>query len=168
MLVALFAALLCVTSVISIPIAGIPVTLQTFTVSASLFILGGARGTAAICVYVALGLLGLPVFSGFNGGIGALVGPTGGFIIGFVLSGVAYLCLSAIFKNGRAPNLLFYAAGHAFMYAVGAFWYALAYGGEASFWSVLSVTVFPFLLPDALKVASAYLLSVKLKKHLKF
>ena len=84
---AVCAALIAVCSWISIP-AAVPFTLQTFAVFCVLGLLGGKRGTVSILVYILLGAIGLPVFSGFNGGIGALLGTTGGYIIGFIFVGL--------------------------------------------------------------------------------
>ena len=83
-LIAIFAAMMAVCAWISVPVLAVPFTLQSFGVFMALLCLGGKRGTAAICVYVLLGAVGAPVFSGFNGGIGAIMGATGGYIIGFI------------------------------------------------------------------------------------
>ena len=87
--VALSAALLVVCSLISVP-AAVPFTLQTFGVFVILVILGWKKGCSAILLYILLGLIGLPVFSGAKGGPAALFGPTGGYILGFLLTGLCY------------------------------------------------------------------------------
>lgn len=87
----LFAAIIAVLTLVTIPMpSGVPITLQTFAVALCGYSLGCAKGTAATFVYVALGAVGLPVFSGMKGGFSVLVGPTGGYIYGFV--GMAALC----------------------------------------------------------------------------
>ena len=87
----LFAAIIAVLTLVTIPMpSGVPITLQTFAVALCGYSLGCAKGTAATFVYVALGAVGLPVFSGMKGGFSVLVGPTGGYIYGFV--GMAVLC----------------------------------------------------------------------------
>lgn len=83
--IAVFAVVMAVCSWISIP-AQVPFTLQTFGVFMAVGVLGGKRGTLAVLVYVLLGAVGVPVFAGFSGGIGALLGNAGGYIIGFILS----------------------------------------------------------------------------------
>ena len=84
-LCALFAAITAVLSQIAIPMpSGVPVTLQTFAIALCGFYLCTARATVSTVVYVLLGAVGVPVFSGFKGGIASIVGPTGGFIIGFI------------------------------------------------------------------------------------
>ena len=87
--IALFAVLMAVCAWISIPFA-VPFTLQTFAVFAALAILGGRRGTLSVVVYLLLGAVGLPVFAGFKGGLAALLGTTGGYILGFLLTALLY------------------------------------------------------------------------------
>lgn len=94
-LCALFAAITAVLSQIAIPMpSGVPVTLQTFAIALCGFYLCTARATVSTVVYVLLGAVGVPVFSGFKGGIASIVGPTGGFIIGFIamaaISGIPF------------------------------------------------------------------------------
>ena len=84
------AALIAICSWISIPTA-VPFTLQTFAVFFVLLLLGGERGTIATLIYILLGAIGVPVFAGFSGGIGILFGSTGGYIIGFLFTGLIYL-----------------------------------------------------------------------------
>lgn len=103
-LIAIFAAMMAVCAWISVPVLAVPFTLQSFGVFMALLCLGGKRGTAAICVYVLLGAVGAPVFSGFNGGIGAIMGATGGYIIGFIFSGTQLLAhLRSLPAQGYVP-----------------------------------------------------------------
>ena len=92
---ALFAVLLTVCAWISVPLP-VPFTLQTFAIFAALGILGGRRGTWAVAVYLLLGAVGLPVFSGFRGGLGALLGTTGGYILGFLALALVYWLVTAL------------------------------------------------------------------------
>ena len=86
---AVCAALIAICAWITVP-AAVPFTLQTFAIFFVLSLLGGKRGTIAILVYILLGAVGLPVFSGFNGGLGALLGTTGGYIFGFLFIGLIF------------------------------------------------------------------------------
>ena len=95
-LCALMAALLAVCAWISFPVLEIAYTLQTFGVFFALLVLGGARGTLAILVYILLGAVGLPVFTGFRGGIDALLGVTGGYILGFLFTGLVYWLVTGL------------------------------------------------------------------------
>lgn len=83
---AMGAVIIALCAWISIP-AAVPFTLQTFGIFLVLAVLGARQGSAAVIVYILLGLVGLPVFAGFSGGPGALLGPTGGYIVGFALIG---------------------------------------------------------------------------------
>ena len=82
---AIFAALICVAAPYAIPMPGlVPISLGTFAIYLTGAMLGGKRGTVAVCVYILLGAIGLPVFTGFAGGFAKLLGPTGGYIVGYV------------------------------------------------------------------------------------
>ena len=83
--IAMFAVVMAVCAWISIP-AAVPFTLQTLGVFLAVGMLGGKRGTLAVLIYLLLGAVGMPVFAGFNGGLGYMLGATGGYIVGFVLS----------------------------------------------------------------------------------
>ena len=90
---ALMAVIITICSWISIPLV-VPFTLQTFAIFFALVFLGGTYGTISITVYILLGIIGVPVFSGFKSGIAAITGPTGGYIVGFVFSGLLFLLLT--------------------------------------------------------------------------
>lgn len=82
--IAIFTALLCILAPMSIPIGPVPISLTTLVIYLSLYILGMKKGTISFLIYLLLGLVGLPVFSGYSGGPAKLLGPTGGYIIGFL------------------------------------------------------------------------------------
>lgn len=169
-LTALFAALIVVCSWLYIPYNLISFTMQTFAVFFALSFLGGKYGTAAIAVYIALGAAGLPVFSGFRGGIQALLGATGGYIFGFLISGAVY-ALFTLKKKTPAFCLSGLFAGLAACYAAGTLWYYFVYLGTSSaksLTSVFLVCVVPYIIPDCIKLFAAYFLSKRLKSILKF
>ncbi|MBQ8583792.1 MAG: biotin transporter BioY [Clostridia bacterium] len=162
-LTAIVTALLSVSSLIYLPLT-VPITLQTLLLFTSLFTLGGKITTVATGLYIIIGGIGLPVFSGFSGGVGRLFDATGGFIFGLLLASLLYWLLTSLTKTEWAA-LPFAVACHLLLYAVGTLWYALIYlSGEGSVFSALAVTVLPFLFPDALKLTVAYILSQRLKK----
>lgn len=161
-LTALFAALLAVCAWISIPMGDVAFTLQTFGVFLALLLLGGKRGTLAILVYLLLGAVGLPVFSGFRGGFGVLLGTTGGYIAGFLLTGLVYWLITAL--GGKPLMGLF--LGLAGCYLFGSVWYYVVYlqaGSTLGLGLILIKCVLPYLLPDAAKAALAWLLARRLK-----
>ena len=165
--IAVMAALTAVCSWIAIP-APVPFTLQTFAVFLTLLVLGGRRGLIAICVYLLLGAVGLPVFHGFQGGMGVLAGATGGYIIGFMLKGVVYRGLEN--EASAARSIVALGMGLAVCYAFGTYWYIRVYaegGGTETVGSALMTCVVPFILPDLVKLALAVKLSRRLKPHIK-
>ncbi len=191
--IAISAALIAICSWISIP-AAVPFTLQTFAVFLILCLLGAKRASLAIAVYIMLGAAGLPVFSGFGGGIGYLLGTTGGYILGFLLMGPIY----ALFvRSGRAAlsqrtsrpgsaalsqrtflsgsatlwrQALALLLGLIACYATGTFWFMVVYArghGSVSFGTVLSWCVLPFIIPDLIKLALALFLSRRISPALR-
>lgn len=163
--VALAAVIITVCSWISVPYV-IPFTLQTFAVFFALVVLGGKQGTAAIIVYVLLGVAGVPVFSGFKGGIGALLGATGGYVFGFVLSGAAYHLLPFKEKNFILKAVACFIS-LLVCYAAGTLWFWFVYsngsGAEGLIYA-LTVCVLPYILFDVLKIIAAVFLGEKIKK----
>ena len=183
--IALFAVLMAVCSWISIP-AVVPFTLQTFGVFVAVSVLGGKRGTLAVVLYLLMGIVGLPVFAGFSGGLGVLLGSTGGYIIGFIVMAVI---AGLVIDNCRKPwiqligmivGFVFTALvmwlierllgtktwvlalsmllGLAVCYAFGTAWFLVVYTkntGAIGLWTALGWCVFPYILPDCLKIALA-------------
>lgn len=167
-LCALFAALIAVCAWISIP-ATVPFTLQTFAIFAALGLLGGKRGTVAVAVYLLLGAIGVPVFAGFQGGIGALLGTTGGYLLGFLLTALIVWGMEARFGSKTGVFLLSTVLGMLVCYAFGTAWYLVVYArtkGAISLATALGWCVVPFLIPDAVKIALAVLLRGRLKRHI--
>ncbi len=163
--IALAVALITVSAWISLPIGPIPFTLQSFAVAFTGALLGWKRGTAAVMIYVLMGLVGIPVFSGFRAGAAALFGPTGGYIFGFFFAAL----LPALFKllpvrNVWARGALFYAAdllGLAVCYFFGTVWFVLFAKVPVGY--ALGVCVVPYLAPDAVKLFFAAFLAARLE-----
>jgi biotin transport system substrate-specific component len=145
---------------ISIPFGYIAFTLQTFAVMLALFTLGGKWGTASIWVYLLLGAVGLPVFSGFRGGIGMLLSVSGGFLWGFLLSGLTYRALE---RWGKLPALV---VSLPVCYLCGCLWFGLYAGGGLGF--IIARCVLPYLIPDFLKLWLAWGLARRISKVIKF
>ena len=168
-MVALFAALIAVCAWITIP-GAVPFTLQTMGVFLAVGLLGGKRGTAAVLVYILLGAVGMPVFSGFSGGVGRLLGTTGGYIIGFPVAALAMRAMEAIFRKANCVLPVSMLLGLLLCYAFGTAWFLVLYTqtkGAISVASVLSMCVVPFIIPDLLKIALALLLTSRLKRFLR-
>lgn len=167
--IAIGAALIAICSWISIPTA-VPFTLQTFAVFFVLLALGGERGTLATLVYVLLGAVGVPVFAGFSGGIGILLGSTGGYIIGFLFTGLIYILFTKFFKKNIVIKIVALVLGLAVCYAFGTAWFMHVYmqsNGEVELLTVLGWCVFPFIIPDLLKLALAVVISKRIEPVIK-
>lgn len=161
---AVMAALMAVCAWITIP-AAVPFTMQTFAVFLAVGVLGGRLATLSVGVYLLLGAVGLPVFSGFSGGLGRFAGATGGYLLGFLLIALVMWGGEALLGRSPAVFLLSGGLGLAACYSFGTAWYVLVYtvsGGPVEMMSVLWACVFPFLLPDAVKLVLALALSRRL------
>lgn len=165
---ALFCALLCICAWIGIPFGDTVITLQTFALFLTLDLLGGKAGFLVCLAYLLLGAAGLPLFSGFRGGLGALLGPTGGYLFGFLSAALIYWLLTGVLGN-RFPSRLFsLCAGLISCYALGSLWLRWVYFSNAlNFWVILLRFVVPYLIPDGIKLALAMLLTEKLRPHLR-
>lgn len=159
-LIALMAAIIGACSWISVP-AAVPFTMQTFGVFAALLMLGGRRGTAAIALYIAMGIVGVPVFSGFQGGIGHILGPTGGYIIGFLFTGALFMCGEPFMVKAHEKVMLFF--GLLLCYLIGTIWFMKVGTTETSIWKVLSACVLPYVIPDLLKLFLADYISRRVR-----
>ena len=164
--IALFAVLIVVCSWISIPYV-VPLTMQTFAVYLTLNYLGAKRGTVSIFIYLCLGLIGAPVFSNFNSGIGALFGVTGGYMLGWLLSGLVMGLLEKLIGTKIWAQAISMLAGLIVCYIVGTAWFMVVYArntGPIGIWSALLWCVIPFIIPDLLKLGLALWISLRLKK----
>ena len=167
-MIALCAAVMAVCSWISIP-AAVPFTMQTFGVFLAVGLLGGRNGTLAVLIYILLGAAGLPVFSGFTGGIGHLFGATGGYIIGFIFSGLLMWLVEALLGRSMKTLIASMIAGLLVCYAFGTAWFMLVYArssGAIALATALGWCVLPFIVPDLIKMGLAVLLSERLRKYL--
>ncbi len=165
--IALFAVLIAICSWISIQTT-VPFTLQTMGVFLAVSILGGKRGTLSVLVYILLGAIGLPVFSGFAAGAGVLLGNTGGYIIGFLFSALVMWGIEHLFGNGFVVQLISMLVGLLVCYAFGTAWFMVLYtraNGPVSLAAVLGWCVIPFIIPDLIKIAIALAVSTRVRKY---
>ena len=163
---AMFAVLIAVCSWISIP-ATVPFTLQTFGIFVTVGILGGKRGSVSVLIYLLLGAVGIPVFAGFKGGIGALLGTTGGYIIGFLLAALIMWGMEVLLGKKLWVLAVSMVLGLLACYAFGTIWFMVVYArtsGAIGLMTALGWCVFPFILPDVIKIALALVLSKRLAK----
>lgn len=150
-------ALMAMCAWLAVPMGDIRLTMQTFGVFLSFLLLGGSKGTAACGAYLLLGAVGIPVFSGFQGGIGVLLGPTGGYLWGFLLSGILFRLLER-----RLPSWTVLILCQLVCYLAGTLWFYYGYTHSGFGWVLLKCVV-PYLIPDAFKLMLAWMLGSRLK-----
>ncbi len=166
---ALFAALMCVLAPFSLPIGPVPISLISLVIYFSVYIQGWKKTMISYAVYLALGVAGLPVFTGFEGGVGKLAGPTGGYLVGFfvmiVIIGVFLRISLENEKMIKGIRFIGMVMGTAVAYAFGTMWfcYSTGSGMPASF----AVCVFPFIPGDIVKIIIALAVAPTLAKQIK-
>lgn len=165
-LIGLMTAVLCILAPIAIPlpISPIPVSLGNMAVCFAVAVLGFKSGTLSVLLYLLLGLTGLPVFSGFTGGIGKLLGPTGGYLIGYLFLALFFGFVVEHFRNRLSANIFGALSGMLILYLFGTLW--LAFQLDSDFVSALWVGVIPYIPPDIIKTILAIILGTKLRKRL--
>ena len=163
-LIAVMAALICVAGPLSIAVGPIPLSLASFAVYMAGAVLGAKRGAVAVAVYLLIGFIGVPVFSGFSGGFQKLAGVTGGYLIGYLpcafLTGLGIVNSEGRSGYWRLPVMMI--AGTAALYTIGTAWFMIQTGSALG--GALSLCVIPFLPGDALKIIAATLLTVPVRK----
>ena len=167
--IAIFAVLIAICSWISIPMT-VPFTLQTFGVFMAVGVLGGKRGSLAVLVYILLGAIGVPVFAGFKSGVAVLLGTTGGYLIGFLCTALIYWLFTSLLGNKFIVRLIALLLGLVVCYAFGTAWYMVVYmksTGTIGLATVLGWCVTPFVIPDLVKLAVAFIISDRVKKVIK-
>lgn len=146
----------------------VPFTLQTFGVFLTVGVLGGKRGTLSVLVYLLLGIIGLPVFSGFRGGAACIFGTTGGYIVGFLFTALVMWAMEALLGKKSWVLILSMVIGLIVCYAFGTAWFVIVYTntkGAIGIWTALLNCVIPYLIPDAVKIALAFLIVRRLQKY---
>lgn len=151
--IALMTALMCVLGPMSIPIGAVPISFTNFVIYLTVYLLGTRLGTISYCLYLLLGTAGLPVFSGYSGGIAKLAGPTGGYLVGFIFMAI----ISGIFikkSHGKMGfSILGMILGTLVAYLFGTIWFVIE--AQCTLMYALTVCVFPFLIGDAVKILLA-------------
>ena len=164
-LIALMAVMICVCTWICIP-GPVPFTLQTLAVFTALEVLGGRRGFWAAAAYLVMGAAGLPVFAGMAGGLGILLGPTGGYLMGFLVLALVYRGVTALTGQENLLRIAGLLLGLAVCYAMGTAWYVLISGsGAEGMKAALLTCVAPFVLPDLIKLVLALWLGKRLRRY---
>lgn len=163
--IGVFAVIIAICSWITLPFGIVSFTMQTFAVFLTVDVLGGKRGTSAVLIYLLLGAVGVPVFAGFSGGIGVILGQQGGYLVGFFLSALVMWALERVLGKKLWSRALSMVLGLLVLYGFGTFWFMAVYTrdtGAVSLMTVLGWCVFPFVIPDGIKIALALILGNRL------
>ena len=149
--VAMLTALICIVGPLTLPVGPVPVSLTSAVLLLTACLLGGRRAALCAGVYLLIGLTGLPVLAGFTGGAARLLGPTGGFLLGYLpmTALCGFVCAR---RENRLVQLGVLLAGTMLLYFTGTAWYCWQSGAEVS--AALAVCVLPFLPGDAVKIAA--------------
>lgn len=165
--IALMTAIMCILGPISLalPISPVPISLGTLAIYLASYMLGMTRGTVSCLIYLLIGIVGLPVFTGFTGGIGKVLGPTGGYMIGYIF--MALIC-GFFVQVSKGKILISFAGmilGTIVLYAFGTAW--LAFQGNMSFGAALAAGVIPFIPGDLAKIVIVLVAAPQIQKRLR-
>lgn len=159
-----FAVIIAIIAQITIPLGPIPLTGQTFAVGLAATILGGWNSMIAVCIYLLMGLIGVPVFAGFSSGISALLGPTGGFLIGFIFNALATGWILEKTKFNLPWGILANLAGALITLLFGTIW--LKYGTGLDWQAAFTGGFIPFIIPGILKALLAAFCGIAIRRRL--
>ena len=163
---ALFGALTATGAFIVIPLPPVPITAQTFFLNASAILLGGQLGALSQFIYVMLGVVGIPVFAGGTAGLGVIFGPTGGYLLGFIIAAFVIGMINRMKKSaGIFWNIFSMLIGMLIIYLLGSLQLSLV--AKMSFQKALTIGVLPFIPGDVIKILLAAIISSRLKGHIK-
>lgn len=165
-LVGLTGAITCILGplAIALPFSPVPVSLGLFGILLSICLLGPHLGTISCLLYILIGFVGLPVFSGFTGGIGVLLGPTGGYLLGYLFIPLLSVLFTLRKRNTRPLLLLGMLVGLLLCYISGTLW--LGHQLELDFYSALLIGVLPYIPADLTKLGLACFLGDAIRKRL--
>lgn len=164
-LTALMTAVTCILAPLSIPLpfSPVPITLTNLVIGFSIYLLGWKKATVSYCIYLFLGMAGLPVFSGFSGGLAGLAGPTGGYLIGFIFLAMTGGLFVSYFPQNRFMHSAGLLLGTFILYIFGTCW--LAFQMDLPFAAALSIGVLPYLPGDTIKIILILILGPALKRR---
>lgn len=166
-LISLFAAVMCIFAPFTVPLGPVPLSLSTFVLYLTAIILS-KKAVISIIVYIIIGVVGLPVFSGGIGGLDRLLGPTGGFIIGYIPCAVISGLFADKFKNRFYLQFAGLLIGTVVMYIPGVSWMIYILGADSvnSALSVIAVNILPFVPVDLLKIVLAVFIGNKINNRI--
>ena len=158
------AALIAAVSPFSLHISVIPLSFCTLMLYITPYILGWRRGAVATLVFILLGMAGMPVFTDFEGGLGKVLGPTGGYIAGYIPLVIITGLAIQFFPKSRALQFLGMIAATAALYTLGTAWYCVQSGNDLQ--RAVALCVFPFIPGDLFKMVVATVVGPELRRQL--
>lgn len=150
-LIALMTALICIAAPFTVPIGAIPISLATLVLYFETYILGWKKGGISCILYLLIGLVGIPVFSGFSGGVGKLFGPTGGYLIGYIFLVWITGWFTECFSGKKTGYLLGMVLGTIACYIVGTLWFVYVTNSDIP--AAVTACILPFIPADLIKMA---------------
>lgn len=168
LLIPLFSAIIAISAQLQIPFA-LPFTLQLLAIFMALILLGGIGGAVSVLLYISLGLIGLPVFSGFASGFGYLFSAAGGYIIGFIPLTVTYTVMSLVFGKRGKRTVVYALISLIPLYLTAILWLTFVYtdATQGSLLAAISLYVLPFVLPDVIKCIFASIIAERIEKAIR-
>lgn len=163
-IIGVMAAITCILGPLSIPIGLVPISFTNLAIYLSLYILGIKKGTASYIIYMFIGFIGIPVFSNFTGGPSRLLGPTGGYIIGFLFMALIAGFFINYFFDKWYVCFIGMVLGMVVCYGIGTAW--LEYQANMPIMTALGVGVIPFIPGDLAKIAISTLVGPQIRKRL--
>lgn len=163
-LIAVMTAVTCILGPLSLPIGLVPISLTNLVIYIAIYALGQKKGTISYIVYLLIGVIGLPVFSGFSGGFAKLAGPTGGYLIGFIFMAFISGLFIDRFSDKIYMCFIGMTLGTIITYLFGTAW--LAYVAKIPFNAALSAGVIPFIPGDIIKILISSLIGPQIRKRL--
>ena len=162
--IALMAAVLCILGPLSIPIGQVPISLTTLAIYFGVYLLGAKKGTVSVLIYILLGLVGLPVFSGFSGGPAKLFGVTGGYIFGYLFLAAISGCFVEFFEKNYLLQFAGMVLGTAVLYLFGTVWFLFLTKSTVVY--AIGACVLPFLPGDLAKIILALIAGPMIRRRL--
>lgn len=163
-LIALFSAVMCIMGPVSLYIAAIPVSVMTFVIFTVVYLLGTVKALWCVGIYIMLGIAGLPVFAGCIGGAGAIAGPTGGFILGYI----PMVIFAGVLGNGKRDRKIFmtliYIGANCVLYISGMLWYRIV--ADVTMLQAFIVCVAPFVIFDIAKNIASIMVGAVLRRYI--
>ena len=163
-IIGILAAIICIFAPFSVPVGAIPISLSTFAIYIVSCSVNKKYSLPAIAIYILIGVVGLPVFSSFAGGLQIISGYTGGYIIGYIPCAFIIGMLTDKYENNKIIYPVSMVTGTAICYLCGTLWYM--YRAECGFSQAVTICIIPFIIGDIIKIIAASCIGITLKKRI--